>query len=425
MKLADTSSQDEVLATSNSMHRRWLIAAGVIMTFVAMFYLLSPAVAKWSQTDRSIPLKRVRLASVEITDFVRDVSVQGRVVAAVSPTLYAPAEGTITFTIDAGSEVKQGDILAEIDSPELTSRFDQEQASLQNLQTGLKRQTIQSKKQQLFDKKAVDLAQVALTTATREKRRADQAYSKHAISQIDFEKAQDDLANAKLQFDHAVSDAQLAKESMDFDLQSLRLDIQRQTLLVNDLQRQVNALKVASPVNGIVGNLNVENKTYLAKNQAILMVVDLSQFEVEVAVPESYADDLLLGMDVEVQFSQQPYRARLVTISPEILDNQVTGRVRFEEQVPRGLRQNQRLNTRILLERRDDVLQVRRGQFLDSSNGRFAYVVKDGIAIKRSIKTGARSLSKVEIVEGLTIGDQIVISGTDIFENAEQVMLTQ
>ncbi|QBY05385.1 HlyD family efflux transporter periplasmic adaptor subunit [Thalassotalea sp. HSM 43] len=425
MKLADTSSQDEVLATSNSMHRRWLIATGVIMTFVAMFYLLSPAVAKWSQTDRSIPLKRVRLASVEITDFVRDVSVQGRVVAAVSPTLYAPAEGTITFAIDAGSEVKQGDILAEIDSPELTSRFDQEQASLQNLQTGLKRQTIQSKKQQLFDKKAVDLAQVALTTATREKRRADQAYSKHAISQIDFEKAQDDLANAKLQFDHAVSDAQLAKESMDFDLQSLRLDIQRQTLLVNDLQRQVNALKVASPVNGIVGNLNVENKTYLAKNQAILMVVDLSQFEVEVAVPESYADDLLLGMDVEVQFSQQPYRARLVTISPEILDNQVTGRVRFEEQVPRGLRQNQRLNTRILLERRDDVLQVRRGQFLDSSNGRFAYVVKDGIAIKRPIKTGARSLSKVEIVEGLTIGDQIVISGTDIFENAEQVMLTQ
>ncbi|WP_371186165.1 efflux RND transporter periplasmic adaptor subunit [Thalassotalea maritima] len=425
MKLSDTSSQDVVVERKPKHKQRLLIAGSCLLFLLLAFYVLSPAVAKWSQADRSIPLERVRLATIEHGDFTRDVSVQGRVVAAVSPTLYAPAEGSITFTIDAGSEVAQGDILAHIDSPELTSRYDQEKAQLENLQAGLQRQIIQGKKQQLMDKKAVDLAQVTLTTARREKRRADQAYEKHAISQIDFEKAQDDLANAQLQYDHAVSDAKLAKESMDFELQSLRLDIQRQALFVKDLERQVDALTVTSPVNGIVGNLNVENKTYLVKNQPILMVVDLSQFEVEVAVPESYADDLLLGMDVEIIFAQQPYRARLVTISPEILDNQVTGRVRFEQHMPQGLRQNQRLNTRILLEHRQQVLQVRRGQFLDSSNGRFAYVVKDGIASKRSIQTGARSLSKVEIIDGLDVGETIVISGTDIFENAERVMLTQ
>lgn len=425
MKIADTSSQDVLVVDNKPKHKRiiWSVAIAVMLS--AAFWQFAPAASRWSQAELSIPLKRVRLATINRSDFIRDISVQGRVVAAVSPTVYSPAEGTISFNIDAGSEVTAGATIAVIDSPELTSRLDQEKSSLENLQTGLKRQIIQAKKQELIDKKAVDLAQVALTTASREKRRADQGYNKNAISQIDFEKAQDDLANAKLQFNHAVADASLDKESLDFDLQSLELQIKRQTLLVKDLQRQVSALTVVSPVNGIVGNLNVENKTYLAKNQAILMVVDLSKFEVEVDIPESYADDLAIGMDVDINFDQQSFSARLVTISPEILNNQVTGRVRFEQNTPPGLRQNQRLNTRILLESRSDVLQVRRGQFLDSSNGKFAYVVNNGIATKTSINTGARSLSSVEIIKGLTPGQQIVISGTDIFQNAQQVLLTQ
>ena len=204
----------------------------------------------------------------------------------------------------------------------------------------------------------------------------------------------------------------------------MQLDIRRQTLLVKELQRQVSGLNIASPVNGIVGNLSTNNKTFLSKNQAILTIVDLSQFEVEIDIPESYADDLAIGMDVNIQFEQQPFRARLVTISPEILNNQVTGRVRFINEIPKRLRQNQRLNTQIILEYKANVLQVQRGQFLESSGGRFAYKVTKGLAKKTAITTGARSLSHVEILQGLTLGDQIIISGTDTFNAAEQVLLS-
>ena len=424
MKISDTSSQDVIIESSKPKRKIIIWSALSLLIIIIATWQFAPAANRWSQADLSIPLKRVRIATISMADFVRDVSVQGRVVAAVSPTVYSSAEGTITFNVEAGSEVVKGATLAVIDSPELSSRFQQEQSTLENFQTGLKRQLIQSKKLQLINQKAVDLAQVALTTAEREKRRADQGFAKNAISQIDFEKAQDDLANAKLQHDHAVADAQLDKESLDFDMQSLQLQIKRQRHLVDDLSRQVNALTVKSPVNGIVGNLNVENKTYLAKNQPILMVVDLTKFEVEVDIPESYADDLAIGMDVEIIIDQQQFSARLVTISPEILNNQVTGRVRFEQASPPGLRQNQRLNTRILLESREDVLQVKRGQFLDSSNGKFAYVVDNGIASKTPIKTGARSLSSIEIIEGLKQGQRIIISGTDIFQNKQQVLLT-
>jgi len=425
MKIKDTSDQDtQVITTTHKPKRLTIISIGALLV-AALIWQVAPSAKRWSQAEKSISIDRIRTATITRGDFTRDISVLGRVVAAVSPTVYSPADGTITLSIEAGREVKAGQILAMVDSPELTSQLSQQQAIFEGLQSSFERQKILAKKQRLIDQKAVDLANVKLTAAKREKRRADQGYNKNAISQIDFEKAQDELENASLLHSHAEQDATLNIESLDFDSKSLQLDLRRQKLMVAELQRQVNGLTIASPVNGIVGNLNIQNKTFLSKNQAILTVVDLSQFEVEIDIPESYADDLALGMTVAIQFEQQSFSARLVTISPEILNNQVTGRVRFLNEMPGKLRQNQRLNTQIILEQKLDILQVKRGQFLESSGGRYAYLIKDGLAEKTTITTGARSLSHVEILNGLSAGDQIIISGTDSFNSAEKILLSQ
>ncbi len=423
--IRDTSDQDSKIVVKPSISKKWLTIASSLLVISAIVWQIAPAASRWSQASEAVSLDRVRLATVTRGDFTREISVLGRVVAAVSPTVYSPADGTISLLIEAGHEVSEGQALANLESPELTSRLSQQQAILAGLKSSYQRQQIQAKKQRLIDQKAIDLAKVRLTSAKREKRRADQGYEKNAISQIDYEKAQDELENAKLQHSHTKQDAALNIESLDFDSKSLELDIRRQELLVNELQRQVDGLTIRSPVKGIVGNLNTDNKTFLSKNQPILTVVDLSNFEVEIEIPESYADDLAIGMDVNVQFEQQAFSARLVTISPEILNNQVTGRVRFSDNTPAKLRQNQRLNTQIILAHKADVLQVKRGQFLESSGGRFAYLVNNGLAQKTPINLGARSLSHVEILSGLKEGQQIIISGTDSFNSAEQVLLNE
>ena len=110
-------------------------------------------------------------------------------------------------------------------------------------------------------------------------------------------------------------------------------------------------------------------------------------------------------------------------MSPEVRSGQVTGRLRFSGEVPQGLRQNQRLSTRIVLESRDDVLKVQRGAFLDSGGGRVAYVVQDDIAVRRPIRSGATSVNEVEILEGLEPGDRIIISNLGEFERVETVRL--
>ncbi|HBX37539.1 MAG TPA: efflux transporter periplasmic adaptor subunit, partial [Pseudohongiella sp.] len=218
-------------------------------------------------------------------------------------------------------------------------------------------------------------------------------------------------------------DAELDNNRLEFELQTRQLDVDQQKLLVEDVERQVNSLTLISPVDGIVGNLLVDQKTNVIRNQPVMSVVDLSAFEIEVLVPESYVDDLAIGMVADVRSGNQVNNATLVAISPEIIDNQVTARLRFEQPVPDGLRQNQRLSTRILLEQKQGVLMVPRGQFVESGNGRVAYVVRDGMAYRTPIVIGATSLSNIEILDGLQVGDTIVVSSTDLFNGADTVLI--
>lgn len=360
IKLADTSGQDVVRTTRNKRPWKLIISLSIVLV-VAVAAL--PALSKWSQTEHAVPRERIRIATVTRADLTRDVSIEGRVIAAVAPTLYSPAEGTVTYHVDAGDTVAKGQLLASIESPELESRLAQEQASLDAATVDLERQRIETRSAKLQTQRDIDMARVTFNAAEREKRRADEAWKTKAISEIDFEKAQDDLENAKLVYDHAVASAQLAADAQVFELQTSELQVVRQQALVDDLQRQVASLAIHSPVKGLVGNREVDQKNQVARNQAVLGVVDLTAFEVEIAIPESYADDLAIGMAAEVNYAGTVYAAQLVAISPEIRDNQVIGNVRFVDTMPDALRQNQRLTTRIILAQKADVLQVSRGQF--------------------------------------------------------------
>jgi HlyD family secretion protein len=170
--------------------------------------------------------------------------------------------------------------------------------------------------------------------------------------------------------------------------------------------------------------VQVADRASVPKDAPLLTVVDLSALEVEIKVTESLARDLRPGMNADMEGGGTHFKGSVSGVSPEVIAGQVTARLRFSGEKPAGLRQSQRLSVRIFIDRRDHVLMVDRGSFVDQEGGGFAYVVHGNVAERRPVRLGAASISKVEILEGLAPGDQIVVSGTDAFNNAERVILS-
>jgi HlyD family secretion protein len=417
--IRDTAAQDRPREPSRSW-RRWLIAAAVLAAAVVAGVLL---VGRWLSSERSIEAARLRVAEVTRGTLVRDAAVNGRVVAAVSPTLYAPRPGTITLAIRAGDAVKKGDVLATLDSPELQSELDRERSTLAELEAQRGSARIATDQQRLTARREADEAALALTAASRELEGTEAAWKQGAIPEVEYQRARDAVESARVRDRNARAQAKLAGESAGFDLTTAQQKQERQRLAVAELERRVAELTIRAPVDGIIGTLSVADRAVVAANTPLMTVVDLSRLEVELEVPESYADDLGLGMNAEVRIGGTTATGTLSALSPEVVANNVLVRVRFAGEQPAGLRQSQRVSARILIEERPDVLMVPRGPFLDAHGGRFVYVVEDGVAVRRTIRTGVTSVSSVEILEGLSPGQRVVIAGSEGFEDAATVRI--
>lgn len=416
--IKDTRSQDTVIVQSKSKTKRYGLAALLVISASGLAW----AGLNTAPSELSVDSNRVQLAKVERGNLTRDVSATGRIVAANAPQVYSPEQGYVDLLVQPGDKVTKDQVIAKVASPELNNNLKQQESVLQRLRGELERQKLDARRKSLSLTKTLDLAQVELTAAERENRRAELSIKKSLISQIDLEAAVDNLSRAQLSFAHAKQEVALAKDTLAFEFRSAKSDVERQQLVVDELTRQVRNLAIKAPVAGIVGNHLVQQKSAVGASQALMTLVDLSAFEAELQVPESYANELGLGMSVELSVGAKNIIGTLSAISPEVSGREVTTRVRFSGQESQSLRQNQRVTARILLENRENVLMVKRGAFMQQG-GFVAYKVQDDIASRIEIAIGATSIAAVEINKGVQEGDTLIVSSYEQFDNAEHILL--
>ena len=421
--IRDTSAQDRLVEVKPNRKRR-LLLLGVGVAVLVGLAVMMPGISRLFSADASVSASRLAFATVQRGPSARDIAAEGKVAAAVSPTLYATSGGAVTLKVHAGDTVKRGQVLATIVSPELTNKLAQEQSNADAMEVDYQRAKIDAQKKRAELQQAYDNAEIDAKAAKRTVQRNEAAYAKGAVSKTDVDTAHDTLEKAQIAEAHAKANLGLDNDSLNFDIQSKKLAHERQVLLVQDLQRQVDDLNVKSPVDGQVGQLFIAERATVAKDAQLLSVIDLTALEVEMQVPESFARDLAIGMPGEITGNGQTWHGKVSAISPEVVNGEVAARLAFDGATPKQLRQSQRLSVRVLLDKRDNVLTVQRGSFVDESGGNYAYVVRDGIATKTPIRVGASSIDKVEILDGLKEGDRIVISGTDSFKNAARVAIS-
>ena len=422
--IRDTSAQDRLVEVGPNRNRKLLIAGAGLAIVVAIGFAV-PHIATMFSAESSVSASRLGFATVSRGPFVRDIAAEGKVVAAVSPTLYATSPGAVVLKVHAGDVVKKGQVMAVITSPDLAAKLAQERSAADAAQVEFLRAQIDAKKKRSELQKAFDNATIDQTAAQRDLKRFQTAFDKGAVPVADVDKAKSTLDKADVTVKHARADLGMDSDSLTFDIQAKKLAHDRQVLLVQDLERQVDDLNVKSPVDGQVGQLFIAERATVAKDAQLLSVIDLSALEVEMKVPESFARDLAIGMPGEISGNAKVWQGKVSAISPEVVNGEVAARLRFDGATPNQLRQSQRLSVRVLLDRRDNVLTVQRGSFVDESAGRYAFIVNDGMADRRDIRVGASSIDKVEILSGLKEGDKIVISGADTFGDAKHVAISR
>ncbi len=164
--------------------------------------------------------------------------------------------GTVTLKAHAGDSVTKGETLATIESPDLTAKLSQEEATLEGLRIDWQRAQLEADRRLMRLRDTFRQAEVDQKTAQRELDRSRQAYELGAYSQLQMLRAKDALEKAQFALEQAQMNYASQPKQNRFDIDSKKALYDRQRYLVADLRRQVDDLNVRSPVDGQVGQVD-------------------------------------------------------------------------------------------------------------------------------------------------------------------------
>ena len=192
-------------------------------------------------------------------------------------------------------------------------------------------------------------------------------------------------------------------------------------------QSEVAQLKVRAGMPGVLQILGdkIEEGAQVAPGANLARVANPNRLKAELKVPETQAKDVQIGQSVSVDTRNGLISGRVSRIDPAVVQGSVTVDVALDGELPKGARPDLSVDGTIELERLDDVLYVGRpvqGQ-PDSTVGLFKVVDNGKAAVRVPIKLGRSSVSTIEILSGLEVGDRVILSDMSQWDAHDRLRL--
>lgn len=239
------------------------------------------------------------------------------------------------------------------------------------------------------------------------------------------------LKQSRLDAQQLASRYALAKKQLDSHAESMeaRLAVQQaevdQALAVLRLkQGQVDDLRVRAGVSGVLQVVPVEVGQQVGPGTNLARVANPSRLQAELKIAETQAKDIQIGQIASIDTRNGVITGKVVRIDPSVQSGTVSVDVAFDGALPKGARPDLSVDGTIELERLDDVLFVGRPAFgqEQSAVGLFR-LQANGVATRRQVRLGRSSVNTVEVISGLSVGDQVVLSDMSTWDEFDRIQL--
>jgi HlyD family secretion protein len=239
------------------------------------------------------------------------------------------------------------------------------------------------------------------------------------------------LRQSKLDAQQLAARLALAKKQLESHAESMaaRIEVQQAEVdqvraMVQLRQRQVDELRVRAGVAGVLQVVPVEVGQQVAPGANLARVANPARLQAELKVAETQAKDVQVGQVASIDTRNGIATGRVVRIDPSVQNGTVTVDVALDGALPRGARPDLSVDGTIELERLDEVLFVGRPAFgqEQAAVGLFK-IGSNGEATRVQVKLGRSSVNTVEVLSGLNVGDQVVLSDMSTWDQFDRIRL--
>ncbi len=217
----------------------------------------------------------------------------------------------------------------------------------------------------------------------------------------------------------------VAADSAKARLAAQQAKIDEQKALYQLKRSQVDALHVRAGINGVLQLVPVDVGQHVTPGTNLARVADPKKLKAEIKIAETQAKDVTPGQRASIDTRNGIVGGHVSRIDPSVVNGTVTVDVTIDDPLPLGARPDLSVDGTVTLENLKDVLFVGRpvhGQ-PDSTIGIFKIIDDGSEAVRVNVKLGRSSVNTIEIVQGLKVGDKVILSDMSAWDNFDRIRL--
>lgn len=399
-----------------------LMAGAGVVVVVLLYAWLVPASGK----SFEIAADRVTISQVAMGDFEDFIPVRASVAPFRTTYLDTVDGGRVErIHVEDGALVEPGQLLVELSNTTLQLNVMSLEADVTEQLNRVHDLELSLEQTRLDNRKNLAEIEFRLKVLGREladkRRLVDGGHIpaselEDAEDSFVYHKAIEDITRETLVTKERIQESQLAQLHASAKMLRTSMDFAR-----TNLER----LRVRAPIAGKLTGLDLEIGQSLVGGERLGQIDDPTRFKVEAQIDEFYLDRVHNEQIARYPYADKEYVMHVTKVYPQVSDGQFQADLIFDDEVPGGIRRGQTLQLQITLGTPERILLLPYGAFYQDTGGNWVFVVIDDgqTAVRRSVRLGRQNPRAVEVLSGLSAGEQVITSPYQSFLDMDRLEL--
>jgi HlyD family secretion protein len=329
--------------------------------------------------------------------------------------------------VKAGAIVSKGDLILKLSNPQLDQQFEETQWELDELAAQATALKVSLESQTLDHEAAVINEKLnyerSLLTLTAQDTLLQQGIN--AVSQIDHQAIKIEVAQNKQRWELEIKRLEKQKENVTAQLIANQARVNRMSKTLERAKQQVESLNVRASIDAIVQVMPMELGQQVTAGTNLARLAKRDEFIAELRIPENQIQDVLVGQTVSLDTRTSKVEGVVTRIDPSVENGVVQVDVELVGPPPKEARPELTVEGIIEVMRIENALYVKRPMFAKSYGDSHVYLIDSNgdLANKHGVIFGKSSNTYIEIKDGLSLGQEIIVSDVSAWETHQQIRI--
>jgi HlyD family secretion protein len=317
----------------------------------------------------------------------------------------------IKVPVKSGQKVKPDTILMVLTNPDMELAANDLEWQIKQAQATYADLKVKLQSQKFDQQAAVSSAQNALKQASLNKDKDEQLFKFQIQNDLNVKLSQANWEQAANHFQTEKEKLDIMKDSIDAQLESQQVQVDKLKATWERKKQQLGDLTVRAGTDGVVQELTLQVGTRVTAGTVVAKVAQAT-LQAELQIAETQAKDILLGQKASIDTRNGIIPGHVVRIDPNVINGTRTVDCKLDGPLPSGAVPDLSVDGTVEIQRLADVVYIGRPVFgqPDSSVSLFKLEPDGKGASRVTVKLGRSSVNTIEVVDGLKVGDQVILS---------------